>query len=82
MQYTTFHEVLANKRSRIKLNSRSEWAKDMVEDDRDARYYRMIEAIDDILLVAQDMAIYKLVVDLQHIFFKRERHWRRICHAA
>ena len=44
----------------------------MVEDDRDARYYRMIETIDDILLVAQDMAIYKLAVELQHIFQEGE----------
>ena len=35
---TTFHEVLANKRARVKLNNSSESTKYMVEDDRDARY--------------------------------------------
>ena len=49
---TTFHEVLASKRIRIKFNSRSELTRYIVEDDRDARYSRMIETIDDILLVA------------------------------
>ncbi len=69
---TTFHEVLANKRIRIRFNSRSESTRYMVEDDRDARYYRMIETVDDLLLVAQDMAIYKLVVELQRIFQEGE----------
>ncbi len=69
---TTYHEVLANKRIRIRLNSRSESTRYMVEDDRDARYYRMIETIDDILLVAQDMAAYRLVEELQHIFQEGE----------
>ncbi len=65
---TTVHEVPANRRIRTKFNSTSESTRYMVEDDRDARCYRMIETIDHILTVAQDMAIYTLVVELQHIF--------------
>ncbi len=42
---TTFHEVLASKRIRIRFNSRSDSTRYMVEDDRDARCYRMIETI-------------------------------------
>ncbi len=44
---------------RTKLSGGSEATRHQVEDDKEARYYRMIDTIDDILTVAQDMAIYK-----------------------
>ncbi len=52
---TTFHEVLANKRIRVRFNSLSKSTSYMVEDDRDPRRYRMIETIDDILAVVVEM---------------------------
>ncbi len=69
---TTYHEVMANKQIRIKFSGRSESTRYQVEDDKEARYYRMIETIDDIVIVAQDMATYKLVVELQRIFLGGE----------
>ena len=57
---------------RIKLSGGSEATRYQVEDDKEARYYRMIETIDDLLLVAQDMAIYKLAIELQQIFLQGE----------
>ena len=64
--------LLPTSESAYSSTAESESTKYMVEDDRDARYYKMIETIDDILLAGQDLAIYKLVVELQHIFQEGE----------